>query len=80
MLIQILGAGCPKCKKMEEVARQAATEMKLDFLLEKITAIDKIMDFGVMVTPGLVVDGMVKLTGKVPSLIEMKTILASHSN
>jgi len=76
MLIQVLGAGCPKCKKMEETARKAAEELNLDFLLEKVTEIDKIMDFGVMTTPGLVVDGLVKVTGKVPSPDEMKSILS----
>lgn len=75
MLIQILGTGCPKCNKMTETARKAAEELNLDFLLEKVTEIDKIMDFGVMTTPGLVVDGLVKVTGKVPSPDEMKSIL-----
>lgn len=78
MLIQVLGTGCPKCKKMEETARNAAEELNLDFLLEKVTEIDKIMDFGVMTTPGLVVDGLVKVTGKVPSPDEMKSILSEN--
>jgi len=79
MFIQVLGTGCPKCKKMEETARKAAEELNLDFLLEKVTEIDKIMDFGVMTTPGLVVDGLVKVTGKVPSPDEMKSILKESS-
>lgn len=78
MLIQVLGTGCPRCKKMEETARKAAEELNLDFLLEKVTEIDKIMDFGVMTTPGLVVDGLVKVTGKVPSPDEMKSILSEN--
>jgi small redox-active disulfide protein 2 len=76
--IKVLGPGCPKCKKMEETARKAAEELNLDFLLEKVTEIDKIMDFGVMTTPGLVVDGLVKVTGKVPSPDEMKSILSEN--
>lgn len=79
MLIQILGTGCPKCNKMTETAQKAAEELNLDFLLEKVTEIDKIMDFGVMTTPGLVVDGLVKVTGKVPSPDEMKSILNESS-
>ncbi len=79
MLIQILGTGCPKCKKMAETAQKTAEELNLDFSLEKVTEIDKIMDFGVMTTPGLVVDGLVKITGKVPSPDEMKSILNESS-
>ena len=79
MMIQVLGAGCPKCKKMEEIARQAAGELMDDYILEKVTDIGKISDFGVVITPALVVDGYVKITGKVPSLEEMKKILSSSS-
>ncbi|MGE5343507.1 MAG: thioredoxin family protein [Candidatus Omnitrophota bacterium] len=76
MLIQVLGAGCAKCHKLEENARKAATELNIDFNLEKITDIQKIMGFGVMSTPALVVDGQVKFAGKSPSIDELKKILA----
>lgn len=77
MMIQVLGPGCPKCQKMEEIARQAAGELTDVYLVEKVTDIDKITGFGVAVTPALVVNGYVKITGRVPSLEEMKKILSS---
>ncbi len=75
MLIQILGTGCPKCRKLEENARQAATELSLDFHIEKVKDLQQIMAFGVMVTPALVVDGVVKVTGKVPGIEDIKKML-----
>ena len=77
-MIQVLGPGCPKCKKMEEIARQAASELTDVYLVEKVTDIQKITGFGVVTTPALVVDGYVKVTtGRIPSLEEMKKILSS---
>lgn len=75
MKIQILGTGCPKCKKMAEVAENAAMEMDLDYEIVKVTSLNDIMAFGVMMTPALAVDGEVKISGKVPSLEEMKALL-----
>lgn len=75
MKIQILGTGCPKCKLLAETADKAATELGLTYELEKITDINQIMNFGVMLTPALAVDGKVKLTGKVPSVEELKKLL-----
>ncbi|NIM13079.1 MAG: thioredoxin family protein [Candidatus Aminicenantes bacterium] len=77
MMIQVLGPGCPKCKKMEEIAHQAANELTDVYLVEKVTDIAKITGFGVATTPALVVNGYVKVTGRVPSLEEMKKILSS---
>jgi len=65
MKIQILGGGCPKCQKLAENARAAASEIGLDAEIEKVTDTDRIMDMGVMITPALAVDGVVKSTGKV---------------
>jgi small redox-active disulfide protein 2 len=76
MLIQILGSGCPKCKKLAETAEAAAKALGKDYLLEKVTKIGDIMSFGVMMTPALVVDGQVKVAGKVPSVEEIKTMLS----
>lgn len=76
MLIQILGTGCSKCQKLEENARQAATELSLDFQIEKVKDLQQIMAFGVMITPALVVDGVVKVAGKVPGLADIKKMLA----
>ncbi|MFA7185769.1 MAG: thioredoxin family protein [Victivallales bacterium] len=75
MKIQILGTGCPKCKQLAENAEAAARELGLDFELEKVTDINKIMAFGVMMTPALAVDGKVKLSGKVPAVEAIKELL-----
>jgi small redox-active disulfide protein 2 len=75
-LLQILGTGCPKCKKLAENTEAAAKALGLDYQLEKITEITKIMAFGVMITPALVVDGQVKVVGKVPSVEDIKRALA----
>jgi len=75
--IQILGTGCAKCKKLAEGAEKAAKDLNIDYTLEKVTDLNRIMDFGVMVTPALVVDGELKTEGKVPSVGELKSILAS---
>ena len=63
MKLQILGTGCPKCNKLAELAERVASEQKLDFTLEKITDITAIMAAGVMMTPALMVDGEVKVSG-----------------
>ncbi len=64
--IQILGTGCPKCKQLAENAEIAARTLGIEFELEKVTQINDIMAFGVMVTPALAVDGNVTVAGKVP--------------
>ncbi len=74
--LQILGPGCPKCKKLAENAEAAARELELDYEIEKVTDINDIMKFGVMMTPALAVDGQVKVVGKVPSPDEIKKMLA----
>jgi small redox-active disulfide protein 2 len=75
MKIQILGSGCTKCRNLTAVAEQAAHELGLEYELEKVTDVKRYPDFGVMFTPALVVDGVVKLSGKVPSLDEAKNLL-----
>jgi small redox-active disulfide protein 2 len=74
-LIQILGPGCPKCKKLAENAEAAAKELGLQYTVEKVTDIEEIMKFGVMMTPALVVNGQVKLVGKAPAPEEIKKML-----
>jgi small redox-active disulfide protein 2 len=73
--IQILGTGCPKCRKLTDVAESAAKALGVDYTLEKVTDIDRIIGFGVMATPALVVDGEVKAAGRVPSVDEAKQLL-----
>lgn len=75
MKIQVLGTGCPKCKKLAENAEAAAKELAIDFELEKVTDINDIIQFGVMMTPALAIDGEVKVVGKVPSVSEIKDLL-----
>ena len=74
--IRVLGTGCPKCKKLEEVTRLVADDMKIEFNLEKVTDLNEIMDFGVMMTPALVVDGEIKACGKIPGIKDLKTMLS----
>jgi len=73
--IQILGTGCPKCKKLAENAEAAVKDLGIEYEIEKVTNINEIMGFGVMMTPALAVDGEVKVTGKVVSPDEIKTML-----
>ncbi len=74
--LQILGPGCPKCKKLAENTETAAKDLGIEYTLEKVTDINDIMKFGVMMTPTLAVDGQVKVVGKVPSPDEIKKMLA----
>jgi len=74
-LIQILGTGCAKCAKLAENAEAAAKALGLDYQMEKITETNKIMAFGVMMTPALVIDGTVKAVGKVPDVEAIKAML-----
>jgi small redox-active disulfide protein 2 len=73
--IQILGTGCPKCKKLAENAEAASKQLGIEYELEKVTDINEIMKFGVMMTPALTVDGQVKVVGKVPSPEEIKRMI-----
>ena len=73
--LQILGTGCPKCIKLTEHAETAAKELGVDYEIEKVTNINDIMNFGVMMTPALVVDGEVKVVGKVSSVDEIKELI-----
>ena len=74
--LQVLGPGCPKCARLAENTEAAAKELGLDYELEKVTRINEIMAFGVMVTPALVVDGEVKVVGKVPTPEAIKDMLS----
>jgi small redox-active disulfide protein 2 len=74
--IQILGTGCPKCKALTQNAEAAAKEMGVECQIEKVTEINEIMKFGVMMTPALVIDGQVKVVGKVLSPEQIKAMLS----
>jgi len=73
--VQILGTGCPKCRQLYEAAQRAAAELGIECELEKVTDVNDILAFGVMMTPALVVDGTVKVVGKVPAPEEMQKYL-----
>ena len=74
--LQILGTGSPKCKMLAELTETAAKDLDIEYEIEKVTEINDIMKFGVMMTPALAVDGQVKAVGKVPSPDEIKKMLA----
>jgi small redox-active disulfide protein 2 len=74
--LQILGTGCPKCRRLTEDTETAAKALGIEYQIEKVTDVQAIMKFGVMITPALVVDGAVKVVGKVPSVDEIKRLLA----
>jgi small redox-active disulfide protein 2 len=73
--IQILGPGCPKCKKLAEESEKAAKELGQEFEIVKVTDVKEIMKFGVFSTPALVVDGKVKSVGKILDAEQIKDIL-----
>jgi small redox-active disulfide protein 2 len=74
--IEVLGPGCQKCKVLYEHAEQAARELGLEFEIKKVTDISAIIGYGVMSTPALVVNGELKLTGRVPSAEQLKGFLS----
>ncbi len=76
--IQILGTGCAKCRMLTDHAEEAAKALGLDYALEKVTDINDIVAFGVVATPALVVDGQVKVAGRVPTADAVKALLAQR--
>jgi small redox-active disulfide protein 2 len=63
----VLGSGCPNCRKLEQLCRDVAAENNLDMNLEKVTELTKITDYGILLTPGLVINGKVMSSGKIPT-------------
>lgn len=76
MKIEVLGTGCPKCKKLAENAEQAVKELGVNAEVVKVTGIQEIINRGVMMTPALAVDGEVSVVGKVASVDEIKRLLS----
>ena len=74
--LQILGTGCPKCNDLAEKTEKAAKELGIEYELVKVSDINDIMSFGVMMTPALAVDGEVKISGKVPDIDAIKELIA----
>ncbi|MFI5379575.1 MAG: thioredoxin family protein [Tepidisphaerales bacterium] len=75
--LQILGTGCAKCQKLAAETKAAADALGIQYTLERVTDIQEIMNFRVMMTPALVVDGVVKVAGRIPSAAEITTWLAT---
>lgn len=74
--LKILGTGCAKCKQTEAVIRETLSDMGIEANIEKVEDIQKIMEYDIMSTPAVVLDGAVKMTGKVPSKDEVRAMLA----
>jgi small redox-active disulfide protein 2 len=74
--LMVLGPGCPRCENLARLTRMAADQLGIDYELEKLTDIKQFSKYGLMMTPGLVVDGQLKVQGKVPSLDELKSMLS----
>ena len=73
--IKVLGPGCARCERLAELARQAAEQLGIEYEMEKVKELEQYPKYGLMMTPGLVVDGVLKVQGKVPSLDEIKALL-----
>lgn len=75
MKLEILGTGCAKCVKLDELTKKAVQELGIEAEVTKVKDIKDIMNYGVMITPALVVDGVVKVAGKVPSVEDIKKLI-----
>jgi small redox-active disulfide protein 2 len=78
MEIKVLGTGCAKCKSLEKLTNEAIAELGISATVEKVEDILKIMQFGVMSTPALVIDKKVVLSGRLPSAAELKEIILKN--
>lgn len=74
--LQILGSGCASCEKLADMTRASAEALQMDFELEKVSAMEDILAFDIVATPALVVDGAVKVSGRVPSEEELRAMLS----
>ena len=79
MNIQVLGTGCSRCKTLFEMVQKAVLETGVEAVVEKVEDIEKIMAYEILMTPGLVINGQVKVAGRIPKLEELKTMLQAAS-
>lgn len=77
MDIKVLGSGCPKCRKLEDMVKKTVTKLGLEAEVDHIHDMDKILSYNVMMTPALVIDGVVRLSGRLPSEDQLTKILQS---
>lgn len=75
MKLLILGTGCPACRRLAEMTEYAAKDLRIEYELEKVGNLDEILQFDIAATPALVVNGQVKVSGRVPSVKEIKEML-----
>lgn len=75
MIIQVLGPGCSRCNALYELANQAVQETGVDALVEKVEDMQQILNYKVITTPGLVIDGYLKVAGRLPSMEELKRLI-----
>jgi small redox-active disulfide protein 2 len=73
--IKVLGTGCAKCKNLEKYVREALADLGIEATIEKVTNIEKIVEYGVLLTPALVIDDVVKVSGRLPNKTEVKEII-----
>lgn len=78
MNIKVLGTGCSNCKTLEKLVRAAVEELKIDATVEKVEDIQQIMGYGIMRTPGLVINEKVVLSGKIPSAKELVELIEKN--
>lgn len=77
MEIKVLGTGCARCKALEKATRDVVAEMNIEANISKVDDIEKIMEYGIMRTPGLVIDGDIIIAGRVPSSNELKKLITN---
>lgn len=77
MNIKILGTGCINCQALEKMVRQALEDLQIEATVDKVTEIPEIMSYGIMRTPGLVIDGEVKTSGRIPKMEELERLLTA---
>ncbi len=78
MTIKVLGSGCPKCKTLERKTKDALTELGIDAVISKVDDIIKIMEYGILHTPGLVINEKVVISGRLPSTDEIKILITQN--
>lgn len=78
--VEVLGTGCAKCQKLEANAKKAVADLGIDAQVEKVSDLDSIMSYGVMMTPALAIDGEVKIMGKVPDAAEIGKMISAAAD
>ena len=79
MLIEVFGSGCKKCKQLEERVKEALNELEITAEVMKVTEMTRIVDRGIMRTPGLAINGQIVKQGQVPSLDDMKVLVSQFT-